>query len=166
MASTKAALITGGATGIGRSAALALATGSLAGTSLDVGTAIMMMIGIGAVTLMFAAATPMRSVSRLRGARDCSWSCVTNRVGMPYWYVIGREAPTPTEVLLDAPAIAGLPQLSAAIVDRLKQYEFGLRRDVLGADRERLFLSGTDEVPEAYRRLVEEYYRSLSRQRQ
>jgi hypothetical protein len=36
---------------------------------------------------------------------------------------------------------------------------------VLGAERERLFLSGTDEVPEGYRKLVEEYYRALSRQR-
>lgn len=58
-----------------------------------------------------------------------------------------------------------LQRLQSAIVDRLKQYEFGLRRDVLGADRERLFLSGTDEVPEAYRRLVEEYYRALARER-
>jgi hypothetical protein len=58
-----------------------------------------------------------------------------------------------------------LERLQAAIVDRLKQYEFGLRRDVLGADRDRLFLSGSDEVPESYRRLVEEYYRSLARER-
>jgi hypothetical protein len=58
-----------------------------------------------------------------------------------------------------------LQRLQAQVVDNLKQYEFGLRRDVLGAERERLFLSGTDEVPEGYRKLVEEYYRALSRQR-
>jgi hypothetical protein len=58
-----------------------------------------------------------------------------------------------------------LRRLQEQVVDNLKQYEFGLRRDVLGADRERLFLSGTDEVPEGFRKLVEEYYRALSRQR-
>jgi hypothetical protein len=58
-----------------------------------------------------------------------------------------------------------LRRLQEQVVDNLKQYEFGLRRDVLGAERERLFLSGTDEVPEGFRKLVEEYYRSLSRDR-
>ncbi|MBR9990739.1 MAG: hypothetical protein KFH98_13345 [Gemmatimonadetes bacterium] len=58
-----------------------------------------------------------------------------------------------------------LRRLQDQVVDNLKQYEFGLRRDVLGAARERLFLSGTDEVPEGFRKLVEEYYRSLSRER-
>jgi hypothetical protein len=50
-------------------------------------------------------------------------------------------------------------------VDGLKQYEFGLRREVLGAGREQVFLSGTEEVPEAFRKLVEEYYRQLSREK-
>jgi hypothetical protein len=56
-------------------------------------------------------------------------------------------------------------RLQASLVDGLKQYEFGLRREVLGAGREQAFLSGTDEVPEAFRKLVEEYYRQLSRER-
>ena len=61
---------------------------------------------------------------------------------------------------------AALARLQSQVVDGLKQYEYGLRRDILGAERDRLFLSGSDEVPEAYRRLVEEYYRSLARDRQ
>jgi hypothetical protein len=56
-------------------------------------------------------------------------------------------------------------RLQASLVDGLKQYEFGLRREVLGAGREQVFLSGADEVPEAFRKLVEEYYRQLSRER-
>ncbi|CAN5773824.1 hypothetical protein BH23GEM9_BH23GEM9_37580 [soil metagenome] len=57
-------------------------------------------------------------------------------------------------------------RLQAALVDGVKQFEFGLRRDLLGSERDRLFLSGTDEVPEGFRKLVEEYYRALARERQ
>jgi hypothetical protein len=55
-------------------------------------------------------------------------------------------------------------RLQAALVDAVKQFEFGLRRDVIGA-RDGLHLSGSEGVPEAYRRLVEEYYRALARDR-
>jgi hypothetical protein len=61
--------------------------------------------------------------------------------------------------------VLDVQRLQASLVDGLKQFEFGLRRDVLGAGREQVFLSGTDEVPEAFRKLVEEYYRQLSRER-
>jgi hypothetical protein len=60
---------------------------------------------------------------------------------------------------------ANVQRLQAALVDGIKQFEFGLRRDMLGADRDRLFLSGTDEVPPGYREMVEEYYRRLARER-
>ena len=55
--------------------------------------------------------------------------------------------------------------LQAAVVDGLKTYEFTLRRMVLGAEKDRLFLSGSDDVPEGYRKLVEEYYRMLAREK-
>ena len=48
-----------------------------------------------------------------------------------------------------------------AILKGLKDFEFALRRG-LGAELERLFLSGSDDVPPEYRALVEEYYRALS----
>jgi hypothetical protein len=56
-------------------------------------------------------------------------------------------------------------RLQASLVDGIKQFEFGLRRDMLGTTRDRLFLSGTDEVPEGFREMVEEYYRRLARAR-
>jgi hypothetical protein len=86
----------------------------------------------------------------------------------------GRDVSQLDEVIRGLRALGGgevwgdgenLRRLQAAVVDNLKQYEFGLRREVLGAERERLFLSGTDEVPEGFRKLVEEYYRALSRER-
>ncbi|MDH3479619.1 MAG: hypothetical protein OEO20_15080, partial [Gemmatimonadota bacterium] len=59
----------------------------------------------------------------------------------------------------------GLAQLQAEIIAGLKEFEFALRRELAGTDEERLFLSGSDDVPEAYRKLVEEYYKALSRSR-
>jgi hypothetical protein len=65
------------------------------------------------------------------------------------------------EGIYDNPAqVAGL---QAAILDLLKQLEFGLRREVEAGGERRATLSGSDEVPEGYRGLVEEYYRALAR---
>jgi hypothetical protein len=47
----------------------------------------------------------------------------------------------------------------------LKEFEFNLRRQLELDDDQRLFLSGSDAVPEGYRELVEQYYRELSRRR-
>ena len=55
-----------------------------------------------------------------------------------------------------------LARLQQAVVDTLRRFEFGLRRE-LGADAGAIALSQTDEVPEEHRELVEEYYRSLGR---
>ena len=54
-----------------------------------------------------------------------------------------------------------LARLQESILRGLKDFEFSLRRG-LSAEIERLFLSGSDDVPPEYRRFVEEYYRSLS----
>ncbi|NIM50609.1 MAG: DUF4175 family protein [Gemmatimonadales bacterium] len=59
----------------------------------------------------------------------------------------------------------GLAELAGDIIPGLKEFEYALRRQIEGADVERLFLSGSEEVPAEYRRLVEEYYKSLSRNR-
>ncbi len=56
-----------------------------------------------------------------------------------------------------------LEQLQASVVDGLKQFEYTLRRELQGEAKAKLFLSGTDEVPEGYRKAVQEYYRALSR---
>jgi len=55
----------------------------------------------------------------------------------------------------------GLQQLKAS-VDRLKRFEFDLRKKV-GGDSQQLFLSGSDEVPPGFRQAIEEYYRSLAK---
>jgi hypothetical protein len=56
-------------------------------------------------------------------------------------------------------------RLLTNVVDGAKQFEYSLRRELQGEDAEQLFLSGSDEVPEGFRKMVEEYYKSLSRRR-
>jgi hypothetical protein len=56
----------------------------------------------------------------------------------------------------------GLEQLQAAALDKLKKFEFGLRRKA-DSNNESLSLSGSDQVPEGFRQAIEEYYRSLAR---
>ncbi|HEX9368624.1 MAG TPA: DUF4175 family protein [Vicinamibacterales bacterium] len=52
--------------------------------------------------------------------------------------------------------------LEQAVTDDIKRFEYTLRRR-LDANASQVFLSGTDDVPEQYRKLVEQYYRSLSK---
>ena len=59
--------------------------------------------------------------------------------------------------------LAELNRLQSQIVEGLRQLEFGLRRELEGEGQDRVFVSGSDEVPTGFRRLVEEYYRALSR---
>ena len=58
---------------------------------------------------------------------------------------------------------AQVAALQAQILETLKRLEFGLRREVEGTAPRRGTLAGSDEVPERYRELVEEYYRTLAR---
>jgi hypothetical protein len=57
----------------------------------------------------------------------------------------------------------GVETLVAQAVEDLKMFEYSLRRELQGTDPEKLRLSGSDDVPDGWRSLVEEYYRSLSR---
>ena len=59
--------------------------------------------------------------------------------------------------------VAEVERLQAQIIEGLKQLEFGLRRELEGEDRDRVFVSGSDEVPTGFRKLVDEYYKALSR---
>jgi len=59
----------------------------------------------------------------------------------------------------------GLEQLQAAATDKLKKFEFTLRRKV-EAGNDSLSLSGSDQVPEGFRPAIEEYYRSLAKKNQ
>ena len=59
--------------------------------------------------------------------------------------------------------LAEVERLQSQIIERLRQFEFGLRRELEGEDRNRVFGLGSDEVPEGFRHLVDEYYKALSR---
>jgi hypothetical protein len=58
--------------------------------------------------------------------------------------------------------VATLERLQSAVAEGMKRFEFNLRRqaEVKGSE---VFLSGADDVPEEYRKLVEQYYKSLSK---
>jgi hypothetical protein len=56
----------------------------------------------------------------------------------------------------------GLAELQAQVIQGLKEFEYVLRRELGGAEARELLLTGSDEVPEGYRELVEEYYKSLA----
>ena len=58
---------------------------------------------------------------------------------------------------------ASLADLHEDMLNRVKRLEFQLRRDVEGDADRPATLNGLDEVPDGYRRLVEEYYRALAR---
>jgi len=55
-----------------------------------------------------------------------------------------------------------LLRLQAQVNEGLKRFEYGLRRKIEGNNNQ-ILLSGSDEVPEQFRKLVEQYYRSLSK---
>ena len=57
-----------------------------------------------------------------------------------------------------------LARLQAAVSDGMRRFEFGLRRQIDGESRD-VLLSGSEEVPAEFKGMVEEYYRSLARQR-
>jgi hypothetical protein len=56
-----------------------------------------------------------------------------------------------------------LAALQAATLEKMKNWEFGLRKNADGGENQPLSLSGSDEVPAGFRAAIEEYYRSLSR---
>jgi hypothetical protein len=56
-----------------------------------------------------------------------------------------------------------LARLQSSLQENLQRLEFRLRRQVEGDGSDRAVLNGSDEVPEGFRGLVEEYFRALSR---
>ncbi len=57
---------------------------------------------------------------------------------------------------------SGLERLERDVLDRIKAFEFALRRQIAG-DESRPVIGPSGEVPPKFRELVEEYYRSLAR---
>lgn len=58
--------------------------------------------------------------------------------------------------------VAELARLQTEVTERLKRFEFALRRQVQ-AEANAIALSGGDAGPEEYRKLIEQYFRSLGR---
>jgi hypothetical protein len=56
-----------------------------------------------------------------------------------------------------------LAKLRTAVVEGFKAFEFALRRELAGADKDRPVLGGNEDVPPGYRELVNEYFKSLSK---
>jgi hypothetical protein len=56
-----------------------------------------------------------------------------------------------------------LAALQANALEKLKNVEFDLRKKSEGQDTTTLSLSGSDEVPSAFRDQIAEYYRSLNK---
>lgn len=61
---------------------------------------------------------------------------------------------------------AELEKLRGELTDKWKELELKLRREMQMGEPEAVRLAGEERVPEKYRSLVEEYYRSLSRKKQ
>jgi len=61
---------------------------------------------------------------------------------------------------------ASLEKLQQSLIEGLKAFEFALRRQVEGNDRARPVLGASGDVPAGFRQMVDEYYRSLSKQPQ
>jgi hypothetical protein len=55
--------------------------------------------------------------------------------------------------------------LRAQTIEGLKAFEFGLRRALHAADEQKILLGRSGDVPAAFRQYVEEYYRSIARDR-
>jgi hypothetical protein len=84
----------------------------------------------------------------------------------------GREIPELEEAMeameeLQNPEVYGdLPQIEALqeqVRENLRRVEFQLRREAEGEGVGRAALTGSDEVPPGFRRMVEEYFRNLAR---
>jgi len=72
-----------------------------------------------------------------------------------------RELETPTTF----GDVRGLDRLEQDLIDQLKDLEFALWRKFGADDGQRPALGASARVPPKYRELVEEYYRSLARER-
>lgn len=58
---------------------------------------------------------------------------------------------------------AELQRLQTLVSEGLKRVEYGLRRRAEAREQGEVLVAGSEQVPEAFRQLVEQYYRSLSR---
>ena len=56
----------------------------------------------------------------------------------------------------------GLQELYATAVEKFKALDFAIRKKV-DTSNEQLFLSGSEDIPESFKTLIQEYYRQLAK---
>ncbi len=99
---------------------------------------------------------------RLREARDLEQDLARQDIDAEELdEVIAALRALDAERVYDDPA--EVARLQAQLLEGFKQLEFGLRRRVEGEGPERASLTGSDDVPDGFRKMVEEYYKALSR---
>jgi hypothetical protein len=76
--------------------------------------------------------------------------------------LIGRMQALEGDRVFDSDEAA---RLQAQLVDGVRRFEFELRRRLGAATADQLLLAGPDGAPAVYRKAVEEYYRSLAREK-
>ncbi len=76
--------------------------------------------------------------------------------------IIGEMRPLELEGRYTA---ADLARLQGQVLNGFRRFEFDLRRKLGGASENDLLLSGSDQAPESYRKAIEEYYRTLAKDR-
>lgn len=62
--------------------------------------------------------------------------------------------------------VAEIERLRQSVIEGVRRFEFALLMELQGPGGEKLYLSGSDDVPEGFRTLIEEYYRALSAERE
>jgi hypothetical protein len=60
---------------------------------------------------------------------------------------------------------AEIARLQKQLADTLQRFQAGLRRDLAAAQAEQLLLPNSDAAPDAYKKQIQEYYRSLAREK-
>ena len=58
-----------------------------------------------------------------------------------------------------------ISRLQSQLVEGVRRFEFNLRRELGAGEADPLFLSSSDEAPREYRKLIEDYYRALAREK-
>jgi hypothetical protein len=56
-------------------------------------------------------------------------------------------------------------RLQTQLAEGFRRFEFDLRRKLGAAGADQLLLGGSDDTPAAYKKLVEDYYRALAKER-
>jgi hypothetical protein len=57
----------------------------------------------------------------------------------------------------------GIAELQSKVVEGIKAVEFGIRKQLLNTNADKVFLGNSDEVPTAFQKMVEEYTKALSK---